>query len=108
MIWHNGIGIDREARNIHRDRTVVHFSQRRAFELFCHLILGSPKNCEQLFDLLYGHRADGGPEQGKNIINVLMSQKRPQIAKLGLELKKERGTHYWTRYQLVPKAKAHA
>lgn len=102
MIWHNGIGIDRAGGTIHRNGSVVKFQKKPGFDLMCHLILGQPKNRVELFDAVYGHRADGGPNDIK-VIDIMLSQKKGQFAALGLELKKERGAHSWTRYSLVAK-----
>jgi hypothetical protein len=102
VIRHNGIEIDIAKREIRHRGARYHSAKYYGFALVFHLIMGQHSKSE-LFDLLYSHRADGGPELGDNHIAVMLSQKRPIFERLQLELKKERGAHYWTRYQLVPK-----
>jgi len=102
VIRHKGIEIDVKNRVISHRGVIYQQRKHYGFALIFHLIMGQ-HSTEELFDLLYGHREDGGPEQGGNHISVMMSQKKELFATLQLELKKERGAHARTRYQLVPK-----
>ena len=107
MIRHNGIEIDRKAQIIrHRgkqkffDRRWLGGSKPTAFRLWEALIIGDC-NRPQLFELLYGDDADGGPEQGLNILNVKVALCRRQFAALELKWVSEKrgGLAYW---RLIP------
>lgn len=102
VIRTNGIEIDRVCRTISHRGHREHFNRPISFVMTCHLILGF-FNRDELFDLIYGHRHDGGPEMGSNQIATMFVQKRLIFERLGLQFDKVRGGHYHTRYRLVPK-----
>lgn len=102
MIRANGIEINNEFSSVQCGEHYCCFRSDIIFALTKHLILGF-FNRSELFDLLYGHREDGGPELGGEHVSVLLSQQRHNWDRIGLKLEKIRGAHYWTRYRLVQK-----
>lgn len=102
VIRTDGIEIDMARKTISHRGHREQFNRPLSFAMTCHLILGF-FNKEEIFDLLYGHRHDGGPEMGENHIATMFAQKRAMFARLGLQFDKVRGRHYHTRYRLVPK-----
>jgi hypothetical protein len=100
MIRFQDIIIDRSKRTIARNDIVVHFSPIY-FRLVCALILDQPRFKTALFDLLYDDREDGGPDSGAEIISVMLTQAKPKLARLGLELRWD-GAHARRRYWAEP------
>lgn len=101
MITHNGITIYREyATIIHRGNKKRFNSpdgkRQVFFKMWEALILGAMSRNE-LFDLLYGHRADGGPNQGVNQLSVRMHQARSELVRMELSWISDRrgGVAYW-------------
>src|SRR5258706_123697 len=86
MIRFQGIAIDRSKRTIAHNGNVLHLSGMR-FRLVSALILDRPRFKTALFDLLYDDCEDGGPDSGVEIISVLLTQIKPKLAKIGLELR---------------------
>lgn len=105
MITHNGIIIYREFYTIiHRGNKKVFQSPdgrgRVLFKMWEGLILGAMSRAE-LFDSLYGHRADGGPNLGVKQLSVRMDQCKSEFRRMELNWVSERysGLAYW---RLVP------
>lgn len=103
VIRTDGIEIDLKRRTISHRGHCECFVSPLSFAMACHLILGFFNKAE-LFDLLYGHRNDGGPDMGENQVATMFVQKRLIFERLDLQFEKVRGGHYHTRYRLVPKA----
>lgn len=103
VIRTDGIVIDLKRKTVSHCGHCERFTSTLSFGLTCHLILGF-YNREELFYLLYGDRADGGPDMGSNRIATMMAQKREIFERLALQFEKVRGGHYHTRYRLVPKS----
>lgn len=102
MIRTDGIEINLVQKTISHRGYCKRFARPLAFALTRHLIL-SFLNADELFDLLYGHRSDGGPNQGRLQILTMICQKRVLFDRLQLQFDKIRGGHCHTRYRLVPK-----
>lgn len=102
VIRTDGIEIDLKRWTISHRGHCEQFNRPLSFAMTRHLILGF-FNKEELFNLLYGHRHDGGPEMGENQIATMFAQKRAMFERLGLQFDKVRGGFYHTRYRLVPK-----
>ena len=110
MIRHNGIEIDRKARTIANGEFAWRFNTNRfqgggfcgdnRFRLVEHLILNGGATSDDLFDLLYAHDPDGGPINGTNAIQVMLSQLVKVYAGLGMKLRRERHNGR-IRYSLV-------
>lgn len=107
MIKHNGIEIDRVRQFIrHRgherwfSRNYVAGARPVMFRTWEALILGDCTR-EELFNMLYAHDEDGGPNQGYNILNVRMSMWRVDFAKMELKWRSEKrgGVAHW---RLIP------
>lgn len=101
MITHNGITIYRQfATIIHRGHKKQfqhpNGSNRVFFKMWEALILGAMSR-DALFDALYGHRADGGPNQGVNQLSVRMHQSRSELVRMELNWISDRrgGVAYW-------------
>lgn len=113
MIRHNDITIDSKRCVItHRDAQVFFKSPecRSRYEpyvqyrLLCHLILGGPQSADELYELIYGGREDGGPNQGRHIICVHFCHMKERLAALSLELRKFRDCgvlRYWVEPRLT-------
>ena len=97
----NGIVIDRAARTITVSGRTRYFrptgpksgptksyAERATyfFDAVCHLILNGETRKQDLFDFLFRHDANGGPEAGLAILDARICQWRPALAKLGLEI----------------------
>jgi|SRR5580692_1211666 hypothetical protein len=107
MIRHNEITIDSKRCAIRHRGAEVFFKSpefRSRYEpyvqyrLLCHLILGGAQSVGELFELIYGDRADGGPEQGPHIIFVHFYHMRERLRLLSLSLRKSKDCgvlRYW-------------
>lgn len=95
MIRYRGIMIDRERRLIAHGGAVMTFPRVR-YRLVEALICAGPKTRRELFHLVYGDRADGGPTSGVNIIEVSICQLMPLVEHLGLTIVRSRmGRTQW-------------
>lgn len=82
VIRYSDIVIDREQNTIsigaHRyefkayntSRSYVRKGTSVAFETFSHLLLNGHTTRRQMFDLVYGHDAEGGPIDGPSIFDI--------------------------------------
>lgn len=81
VIRHNDIMIDRANQSITIGEYTAYFPQRYshyqdakgtsvAFKIFEHLLLKGEMSREQMFEHIYGHCPDGGPENGKHIFDI--------------------------------------
>jgi len=103
LITHNGITIDRRKRIITHNGEVHQFGYPRKgcdllFETACHLILGSGFSVNEIFFKVYGEDPEGGPNEGPQIIHVVISQMITMfLTKLGLECRGWRiaGVNYY-------------
>ncbi len=90
MIRAGDIVIDRKNRTISRDEASYRWHCKTArmidFSLMQHLILSPGLAIHEIFDLLYGDDADGGPEVGVEIIRVMLCHMKPKLEKLNLRL----------------------
>ena len=68
------------------------------------LILGGGLTIEELFDHCYGHRADGGPDQGPEKMRVYLGQRFLKVLceRLSLRLYVTRSGERISRYELIP------
>ena len=108
MIRYKGITIDRKLGLIsHRGRSKSFPSHNRfrnnkgvAFRIWEALILDDMSRYK-LFDHAYGRCSEGGPIAGENVIDVRISQWKPDFARMLLRLNREKrgGLKF---YRLVP------
>lgn len=103
MIRHNGIELDRVRQIIrHRGKekkfsTILAAGAKPvAFRFWEALILGECTR-QQLFEILYGHDPEGGPNGGHNILNVRVCMWRHQFAAMELywHCEKRGGIAHW-------------
>ncbi len=71
------------------------------FRMMKHLLLSSGITANELFTLLYGDRADGGPLEGDHIIHIHLAQVKPALDILGMKLKTWRKNSR-TVYRVAP------
>jgi hypothetical protein len=104
MIRYGSITIDRAQHAIWHGRHFHQFTMQATarFPLLCALILCKPQNRDELFELVYKNRADGGPILEGKHIEVLIAQLKPIFEKLHLQLIRER-KNGCIHYQVVPK-----
>lgn len=102
MVRHNGIEIYFRRRTVSYAGRSMHFAQYPRFKLVVTLILAGPKTAEELFDFIYAHRDDGGPEYGAKQIAIFLSQIRDVVREIGLEIIVGRQGESVNRYALVP------
>lgn len=104
MIIHNDITIDRVRMVIHRGDRRFKFSKyarRRMFPIICHLLLSGGISKDQLIEVMWGHREDGGPLYATNMIAVFFYQYRRVYKALGMRLHRDRRASV-SYYSLVP------
>lgn len=100
MIRHNGIEINTARHTIKHGARVVRSGYHR-FTLLKHLILGY-HDPVSLFELIYGHREDGGPIGGHHDIWIMLNQCRREVRELGLRLVERKDGRCFKQYHLKP------
>lgn len=106
MIRHGNIEIDcvqMVIRNGEHKHKLASNARRVQFPILCHLILSGGVTLDQLFELLWGHREDGGPMTGIELLRVRFCQYKTIFCALNMKLVRERRSgHRHSHYSLVP------
>lgn len=106
MIRVRGIEIDSKRRAIRHGGAEILVTSRglTRWSTLVSLILGGGLTADDLCDLAYGHRPDGGPARGADGMRMYVSNQpmKAYYARLGLRLCTTRNGEPHTRYELVP------
>lgn len=93
-----------EAAPIEQVREFVTAPARRLVLDMLSKRIGSPVHRDAIVDRMYGHRADGGPESGSNVILAIVSQLRRQIEPYGWTISQSKGgSGYLAQWRLIPR-----
>ena len=103
-----GITIDNKRRAITHDGVTVSGIAPVTWRFLMCLLLGGGLTAEELFDKIYGYRADGGPLGGRQHTRIMVHHALLKRLYVGLGLK--RYTTYGSgpaRYEVIPEQDEH-
>jgi hypothetical protein len=98
LIRWRDVVVDRSRRMIGHRGEFVRFAGRGAFRFVETLVLAEPRTRAELFEIVYRDAEDGGPLEGVKLIDLMLHNYRPRLARIGLCIRKEksaRGMLYW-------------
>lgn len=77
-------------------------SQRLIFDLLSRSV-GQPVMRDTMIDLMYSHRADGGPDTADHVLKAMVSQLRRRIEPFGWTISTSKGgSGYLAQWRLIP------
>lgn len=99
-----GIEIDNKRRTISFNGAVSRHLPRRQWQIALCLLLGGGMTADEMFDICYYQRADGGPLGGSESVRIAVHKHHTKnmLKTLGLKLVTSRHGENNTRYEAIP------
>lgn len=90
--------LDASTRGVYRGARWVYLTPRQ-FDIFVAL-RGKSLSCEQLIHAVYGHDPDGGPDDPRTIIHVMVNQANKRLEMVGLAIRRDRKFSWFSHYRI--------